>query len=353
MLPVLFGISGKELTAEERELFRAFLPYGFILFRRNIDTPEQTKALTASLRELTGRADTPILIDQEGGRVQRLRPPHWADLPNLQAIGELYEKNKALGIDATKLQAQAIAGMLTELGFNVVCAPVMDVPVAGAHDVIGDRAFSQKPSVVATLATVMAQEFLNCGITPIMKHIPGHGRADADSHYACPVVSADRDELNKTDFLPFKTITQTVTPEILWAMTAHVVFPALDEEPVSVSTKAIKVLRQELGVKGCIIPDAIEMEALGGTLADRALATLKAGCDLTMHCSGKLEDMKAIAAVLPPMTNEAKQRLKEAEAARQQGHKKIDWRDAVERLQSLLTIENAETYKPHEALTIA
>jgi len=353
MYPIILGISGLELTSEERDLFRAFPPFGFILFRRNIDNPEQVKKLTTELRELTGRADTPILIDQEGGRVQRLRPPHWIDLPHMRQIGDLFEKNSLLGMQAVKLQAQIIAGQLSELGFDVVCAPVVDVPVPGAHDVIGDRAFSENVDYVVPLAGEMSKAFLAAGVAPVIKHIPGHGRADADSHYACPVVKTDRATLDETDFKAFRQVAQNVGAEKIWAMTAHVVFTALDEQPVSVSKKAIDFLRKELGITGPIIPDAIEMEALGGTIASRALATINAGCDVTLHCSGKLDDMKAIFEVLPKMTDEAITRFDVAAKARNAA-KPADWRALYQELAKLLEIKDFETGEnAHEALTIA
>lgn len=358
MYPIILGISCHTITDEERDLFRAFPPFGFILFRRNIDTPEQVKSLTSALRELTGRADTPILIDQEGGRVQRLRPPHWIDLPNMRQIGDLFARDALQGMLAVKLQAQIIAGQLSELGIDTVCAPVVDVPTPGAHDVIGDRAFSEDVDHVVPLASTMAKEFLDCGITPIVKHIPGHGRADADSHYACPVVRTDLATLHETDFKAFRQVIANIDPDTpqaahaVWAMTAHVVFTALDQEPVSVSKTAIDFLRTELGATGPILPDAVEMEALGGTIAARALATIEAGCDVTLHCSGKFEDMKDILSVLPEMSAIARQRF--AEAAKARGETQaIDWRRAYTQLARLLEIGEFDSRTGHEALTIA
>jgi beta-N-acetylhexosaminidase len=352
MLPVIFGISGLVLTDEERDFFRAFPPFGFILFKRNIDTPEQVKALNASLRNLTGRADTPILVDQEGGRVQRLRPPHWIDLPSMRQIGDLFVKNSLLGMQASKLHAEIIAGQLTEIGFDVVCAPVLDVPTPGAHDVIGHRAFSEDVDVVIPLGANISKEFLANGVMPVIKHVPGHGRADADSHYDCPVVKTDKPTLEQTDFKAFRGVTEHIGGEKLWAMTAHVVFTALDEQPVSVSKAAIMALRNDMGVTGPIIPDAIEMEALGGTLPERALATLNAGCDAVLHCSGKLDDMKEIAQVLPKISDESLQRFAIAAQARKEAAA-MDWRTKYAELAKMLNIETADGYTPHEALTIA
>lgn len=352
MLPIIFGLQGHTLTDAEREFFRSANPLGFILFLRNIDTPDQVKNLVRNLRQTVGRDDAPILIDQEGGRVQRLRPPHWVDLPNAQSIGALYAENPDKGIEAVNLQSQAIAGMLAELGIDVVCAPVMDLPVQGAHDVIGDRAFADDSDTVTTLSVHMAKNFLANGIMPIMKHIPGHGRAMADSHFECPVVHEDMATLTASDFKIFKDVAAKIGAEKLWSMTAHVVFTALDDQPVSVSKKAIDYLRNEMGVTGPIIPDAIEMEALGGTLAERAVATIDAGCDAVLHCSGKLDDMQAIAAVLSPMNDVSQKRFAIAASSRATDTQ-LDWRADYAALAALLDIKVADDYKSHEALTIA
>lgn len=352
MLPIIFGLQGFSVNDAERAFFHACNPFGFILFRRNIDTPEQVKTLVAELRAIVGRDDAPILIDQEGGRVQRLRPPHWVDLPNAQSIGALYDKNPVAGLKASALQARVISGMLTELGIDVDCAPVMDLPVQGAHDVIGDRAFANDADAVIDLSVAMGQAFLAHGVMPIMKHIPGHGRAMSDSHYECPVVHDDMATLEQTDFSIFKQAAAKIGAEKLWSMTAHVVFTALDDAPVSVSKKAIDYLRHDLGISGPIIPDAIEMEALGGTLAERAIATLNAGCDAVLHCSGNLDDMQSIAAQLPQMTHTSRMRFEQAAAARA-ATSTIDWRADYAALAAMLDIKIADDYQSHEALTIA
>jgi len=351
MLPIIFGFSGLQLTNEEREFFRATQPFGYILFRRNIDTFEQTKQLVDELREISGRKDVPVLIDQEGGRVQRLRPPHWVDLPEARAIGNLYERSPAEGLHAAGMQAEIIAGMLTELGINVVCAPVMDLPVAEAHDVIGNRAFSEKADTVITLGAHMSDMFLQNGVMPILKHIPGHGRATADSHHECPVVKEDLATLEQSDFKIFKEASAKIDQNA-WAMTAHVVYTALDAQPVSVSKIAIDYLRNTLNFAGPIIPDAVEMEALGGSIASRALATINAGCDASLHCSGKMEDMKAIADVLPQMSDEAVKRFAKAAQAMHAPVRK-NWRETYETLKMLLEIKDIDSHKAHEALTIA
>lgn len=353
MLPAIFGVSGMSLTPDERDFIRDADPFGFILFRRNIDNPQQTERLIDELSDAVGNDRImPVLVDQEGGRVQRLRPPHWVDLPHMRAIGDLFLKDQEKGILAARLQAQCIADMIRELGFTNVCAPVLDVPVPGAHDVIGNRAFSTRPDIVATLATIMAQEFLVCGITPIIKHAPGHGRATADSHYACPVVVTALDELDKTDFYPYRHLAKTLSPQSVWTMTAHVVYTAIDEQPVSVSKKVIDYLRHDLGLTGPIIPDAVEMQALGGTLAERALATLHGGCDVTMHCAGDLASMIQIAKALPSMTQESVDRFESAEDACQDA-KPVEWRECYKQLKELIPQEEAYIYTSHQALNVA
>ncbi len=353
MLPAILGVSGPILTPQERDFIRDANPFGFILFRRNIDNPQQTKHLIESIKEACGgNRYIPFLVDQEGGKVQRLRPPHWVDLPQARAVGDLFVKQPEKGLQAVTYQAEAIAGMLHELGFTAVCAPVMDVPVPGAHDVIGDRAFSERPQIVATLATHMLTEFLRCGMTPIAKHAPGHGRAMADSHYACPIVKEDLKDLIMTDFVPYHHAVQKTDAKDFWTMTAHVVYTAIDELPVSVSSKAIDFMRHEMGLNGLIIPDAIEMEALGGTLYERALATLKAGCDVTLYCAGVLEENIKLAAILPAMTDMAVARARAAEQARD-GKPQRPWKEAAQLLRDLIPQEEAYIYAQHHALNVA
>lgn len=350
MLPAIFGISGPTLTADEVSFIREVNPFGFILFRRNIETPEQTKRLIDVLHDAVKGRACPILIDQEGGRVQRMRPPYWVDLPHVRALGDLYKRNQSQGLQAVRLHTQTIAGMLREVGFNTVCAPVVDVPVEGAHDVIGKRAFATDAETVAVLAEAMIHEFIACGITPIAKHAPGHGRAMADSHYECPVVTVSLAALHETDFAPYKQLAKSPYASATWAMTAHVVYPEIDDKPVSVSKDAITFLRQQLGIQGLIIPDAIEMEALGGTLAERALATLQAGCDVTMHCSGNLQQMKDIAAVLP--TSLTPKAVECASVTAHLSHE-IDWRKTYHELKLLIPDSEAYLYTEHHALNVA
>jgi beta-N-acetylhexosaminidase len=350
MYPVIIGISGQALTNEEREFFRAFPPFGFILFKRNIDNPEQVKKLIQDLREVTGREDTPVLLDQEGARVQKLRPPHWVDLPSMRMIGDLFLKNSLLGMQAVKLHAGIIAGQMNELGADVVCGPVVDVVTPGAHDVIGDRAFGETADIVVPLASTLAKELLANGITPIIKHIPGHGRADLDSHFDLPVVSTDLETLNETDFKAFKQVAQNSGAEKIWAMTAHVLFKALDDKMVTISRKSIDFIRNELGIKGPILADNIEMDSLGGDLPSRALAALDAGCDAFLYCDGSLQHAKEILSAVPQMTDTAKERFDKASKEKSETHQ-IDWRSKFDELKKLFGVTQFRGYRAKEDIT--
>jgi beta-N-acetylhexosaminidase len=282
---VVFGCAGTMLRAEERAFFRDADPLGFILFKRNVDTPGQVRALVDSLRAAVGRA-APVLIDQEGGRVARLGPPTWPSLPAVRRVGELAARDPAAGCEAARLHAQLIGQMLAELGLTSACAPVLDLLRPETHDVIGDRAYGGDPVLVATLADAAIEGFLDAGVLPIAKHIPGHGRATADSHHELPVVTASAGALRETDFLAFRGVRAP------WAMVAHVVYQAFDDRPASTSSKMIgEVIRRDIGFDGVLIADDIGMKALHGSYRERAAATLAAGCDLTLHCSGVMDEM--------------------------------------------------------------
>ncbi|TDR94718.1 beta-N-acetylhexosaminidase [Enterovirga rhinocerotis] len=302
------GCSGPDLTAEERAFFREADPFGFILFRRNVVSPEQVRALTASLREAVGRADAPILIDQEGGRVQRLGPPHWPRYPAGRTYG-------ALGADAIEardaafLGARLMAHDLRELGITVDCVPVLDVPVPGAHDVIGDRAYGEDPETVTALGGGAAEGLLAGGVLPVVKHIPGHGRAGADSHLALPRVSASLDDLRARDFVPFKALAHLPA-----AMTAHVVYEAIDPDaPGTTSRRVVQdVIRGEIGFDGLLFTDDLSMKALAGPFRTRMEAAIAAGCDIGLHCNGDLAEARAVADGAPLLAGRA---LERAEAA--------------------------------------
>ena len=310
MLPIIFAFSGLELTDDERALFKASDPVGFILFRRNIDTPARLRALTDSLRELSGRADVPILIDQEGGRVARLGAPHWPAFPPGEAFGWLYETAPLSALEAARVNALALAVMLRDLGINVDCLPLLDVPVPGAHDVIGDRAYGTEPLRVAALGDMALRGLREGGVVGIVKHVPGHGRAFADSHLELPVVTATREEL-EVDIAPFRKLSTAPM-----AMTAHVKYTALDPDRcASLSPLVIgATIRGDIGFDGLLMADDLSMKALGGSFADRARGAIAAGCDVALHCSGDFAEMVEIAEAAPPMTDAAADRLARAMA---------------------------------------
>jgi beta-N-acetylhexosaminidase len=313
MTPLFLGLSGLALTADERALFRAADPAGYILFKRNVDTPEQVRALTDALRDLAGR-DVPILIDQEGGRVARLQPPHWPAFPTGAAFGRLYDVAPLSALEAARLNARALAVMLRGLGINVDCLPLLDVPQPGAHDVIGDRAYGRDPKLVAALGGATLAGLREGGAVGVIKHIPGHGRAGVDSHLELPVVSAGRAEL-ETDFAPFRA--HGGAP---MAMTAHVVYTALDAERcATLSPTVIDVIRTDLGFAGLLMSDDLGMKALGGDFGSRATASLAAGCDIALHCSGDMAEMRAIVDAVGPIADSAKARLDAAMAWPQAG----------------------------------
>jgi beta-N-acetylhexosaminidase len=300
-LAAIFGLAGFALSADERRFFRDIRPLGYILFARNIADPVQVRALVDDLRGLTPDFSPLVLIDQEGGRVQRLRPPAWRAAPNMQSFGVLYGRDPSAAKRVLKLNMQIIGQELMDLGIDVDCAPVMDVPIPGAHDVIGDRAFSHDPAVVSALAPSVCEGLRAAGVVPVIKHIPGHGRAKADSHKELPVVDADLATLRDTDFVPFAAFPAVKLDA--FAMTAHVVYSAIDpRNPATTSAKVIKdVIRGEIGFQGLLMSDDLCMKALTGPFNERAQAALAAGCDVVLHCDGNLADMEAVAAGCAPL----------------------------------------------------
>lgn len=300
--PAIFGLSSYALTNGERTFFSATMPLGFILFSRNCQTPEQVRALCIDLRGITGRADTPILIDQEGGRVARLKDPHWRHPPSARAFGDLWDRDPKKACRAAMLNGQLIGADLRGNGINVDCAPVLDVPVPGSHDIIGDRAFHAKPEAIADLGRAFADGLMAAGVLPVVKHIPGHGRAAADSHTELPVVDATLQGL-ENDFMPFRALR-----ELPLAMTAHVLYRALDlAHPATTSALIIAdIIRKKIGFKGLLMSDDISsnMRALSGGFARRASDSIAAGCDAVLHCDGDLTAMQVVAAALPPLSDE-------------------------------------------------
>lgn len=305
----IFGCQGPTLTAEETAFFRDARPWGFILFGRNVQSPDQVRALTEALRATVDRPDAPVLIDQEGGRVQRLGPPHWRKYPPGRAYGELSANDPLLRREIARLGARLLAHDLAALGINVDCLPVLDAPQPGAHDVIGDRAYAGAPDEVATLGRAACEGLIAGGVLPVIKHIPGHGRALADSHLDLPVVDAIYADLDARDFAPFRVLS-----DMPMAMTAHVVFTAIDpRRPATTSRKAItEVVRGAIGFDGLLMTDDLSMKALYGDLTSRARSSLAAGCDVVLHCNGGLEEMKAVLAGTKPLAGRAAQRARAA-----------------------------------------
>ena len=309
------GVSGLELTAEERAFLRAERPWGFILFKRNIDNPAQVARLVEELRGSTGDLDAVVLIDQEGGRVQRLGPPHWPTYPPGAVFGTLYDIEPALGLEAARLSSRLIAADLVDLGITVDCLPLADVPVEGADAVIGNRAYGTTPDKVAAIARAVTTGLEQGGVLPVLKHIPGHGRATADTHFKLPVVDTSAAELEAFDFAAFRPLA-----DLPMAMTAHVVFSALDpEQPATTSATIIaQVIRGSIGFQGLLMSDDVSMNALQGSIAERTRAIVAAGCDVVLHCNGKLDEMRAVAAETPILAGQALERAKAVLASRRQ-----------------------------------
>src|SRR6201994_2467130 len=307
------GISGLELSAAERQFIHAERPWGFILFKRNIDTPAQVAQLVVELRSAVGSADAPVLIDQEGGRVQRLGPPNWPVYPPGAVFDALYEIDPALGLTAAQLSARLIADDLIQLGITVDCLPLADVPVEGADAVIGNRAYGTEPGKVAAIARAVTEGLEQGGVLPVLKHIPGHGRATADTHFRLPEVDTPRKELEQTDFAAFQPLADLPT-----AMTAHVVFSALDPaQPATTSATIIEqVIRGSIGFQGLLMSDDVSMNALAGSIAERTRAIVSAGCDMVLHCNGHLDEMRAVAREAPVLSGKALDRAKRALASR-------------------------------------
>jgi beta-N-acetylhexosaminidase len=306
------GLAGLAISDRERAFLRATQPWGLILFKRNIDNPAQVSDLVAAFRDIVGTT-APVLIDQEGGRVQRLRPPHWPEYPPGARYGALYDRDPAVGLAAARLGAHLIAADLAALGIDVDCLPIADVPVSGGDPVIGDRAYGTDPGKVAAIAGAVADGLLKGGVLPVLKHLPGHGRATADSHLRLPVVETDRATLERTDFAAFRPLSG-----LPLGMTAHVVFSAID--PVAPATTSVtmvgQVIRESIGFRGLLMSDDISMGALSGTLAERSRASIAAGCDVVLHCNGDIGEMTEVAANVPELAGEAARRADAALALR-------------------------------------
>ena len=305
----IYGCAGLALSAAERDFFRDVKPWGFILFARNISDAVQVRTLITQLRDTVDDGQAPVLIDQEGGRVARLKPPHWQARPAAARFGALHATDAEAAREATYLNARLIAHDLSQLGINVDCLPVLDVPQPGAHDIIGDRAFAGDPATIIALGRAQIEGLMDGGVLPVMKHIPGHGRAGADSHLALPRVSAAAEELSASDFVTFRSLDSCPI-----AMTAHVVYESIDpQRPATTSPKVIRdVIRGEIGFDGLLMSDDLSMKALDGPLSVRAKAALFAGCDLALHCNGDMDEMRDVASEVKNLEGASLKRSEQA-----------------------------------------
>jgi beta-N-acetylhexosaminidase len=334
MQAAIYGLSGPALTGDERDFFRGCDPAGYILFKRNCVDRRQLRALTDSLRDLSGRSDLPILIDQEGGRVARMQPPEWAKFPPGWAFAELYEKAPVSAIEAAMANARALALMIRDCGINVDCLPLLDVRQEDADAIIGDRSLGADPMQVAALGRAVLDGFASAGVVGVVKHMPGHGRALCDSHKALPIVQASEHEL-ELDIEPFAKLN--------WApmgMMAHVVYTAWDaERPASLSPTVIgEIIRDRIGFDGWLMSDDIGMEALQGGFGERAAGVVAAGCDVALHCSGDMDEMIAVAGAVPALKAAGEERLRQAMIIADQAAEGPDFAQSVAKRDELLAL---------------
>lgn len=316
---IVIDATGTELTREEEALLKAERPAGFILFKRNCVSKQQVKDLVSAVRACVGWENLPVLIDQEGGSVARLKAPEWQEYPAAKVFGELAQQAREAGAEATRINSYLMALDLADIGVSVNCAPVVDVPAPDCHQFLaGSRTYGDSPEMIGLLGEAVCRGLLDGGITPVIKHIPGHGRAKVDSHFGLPQVEADLTELSKTDFKPFKYLSQTDMKTAVWAMAAHVVFSGVDpDSAASVSAKVVKdIIRREIGFTGVLLADDVSMKALGGTLESRIKGTMAAGMDLTMLCNASFDDRVTALSATPKVSAESAKRIEGAEAQR-------------------------------------
>ena len=334
MQAAIYGLAGTELTAEEAAFFADSRPAGYILFKRNIESREQLRRLTNALRELEGHDEVPILIDQEGGRVARMRPPEWQSFPPGEAFDRLYQLAPSSAIEAARVNARALGLMLNEVGINIDCLPMLDVRQPGANDIVGDRALGSEPMQVASLGKAILDGLKSAGVLGVVKHIPGHGRAMADSHLELPVVDAGEEEL-AIDLEPFERLRDAAM-----GMTSHLLYTQWDaERPASQSPLVIHdIIRQRIGFDGFLMSDDIGMEALAGDHGQRAAACVAAGCDVALHCDGKMENMLLVANAVPEISPEGEARLSRAMAMRFTPDDEMDFAEAVAKRDALLAL---------------
>ncbi|MDO8883539.1 MAG: glycoside hydrolase family 3 protein [Pseudotabrizicola sp.] len=305
-LAAIFGCAGPELTADERAFFHDADPFGFILFGRNVIDPAQLRRLAGALRDAVGR-DAPVLIDQEGGRVQRLRAPHWREwTPPLDMVAQARDPARAMW-----LRSRIIAHELRGVGVDANCAPCADIAGVDTHPFLKNRCYGTDVALVSRISAAVASGHLAGGVLPVIKHLPGHGRATADTHHDLPTVTASREDLSVTDFAPFKALNH-----LPMAMTAHIIFAAYDDKPATQSPEMLRVIRDEIGFQGLLMTDDLNMQALRGTLADRTAASMAAGCDIALHCKGDMAEMLAVAAACGDQTPAIRQRAQAALAQR-------------------------------------
>ena len=330
------GCAALALSQDEVKFFQKADPWGLILFKRNCESPEQIRNLTAQFRSAVGRKDAPVFIDQEGGRVQRLGPPsnYWRKYPAAIEYGKQYDRCPTLAIRTARSVGRLMADDLTEIGITSSCLPVLDVPQPGAHEVIGSRAYSMRADHIMTLARAHVVGLMEGGILPVMKHIPGHGRAEVDSHHNLPIVKAPRTDLERVDFLPFVAFA-----DCPMAMTAHVIYEALDKDyPATLSRKIIKnVVRKLIGFEGLLITDDLSMKALQGTLPEKADMALAAGCDMLLHCNGMMSQMEEVAEAAVPLAGKAMRRAKQALRAKRKPLP-YDKKRALNELEAILSV---------------
>ena len=334
MQAAIYGLSGTELLAEEADFFRDARPAGYILFKRNIETREQLRRLTDAIRDLEGHDNVAILIDQEGGRVARMRPPEWQSFPAGEAFDRLYQLAPSSAIEAARVNARALGLMLNEVGVTVDCLPMLDVRQPGATDIVGDRALGSEPMQVSSLGRAILDGLKSAGVLGVIKHIPGHGRALVDSHHELPIVEASEEEL-RVDLEPFERLRDAAM-----GMTSHLLYTAWDaERPASQSPTIIQdIIRQRIGFDGFLMSDDIDMGALAGDHGTRAAACIAAGCDVVLQCDGKMEHMLAVAGAVPAISDEGEARLARAMAMRFTPDDEMDFAEAVAKRDALLAL---------------
>ena len=334
MTPAIFGLAGPTLTADERAFFHDADPAGYILFARNVENRDQLRALTADLRSIHGRDRLLISIDQEGGRVARMKPPEWDAFPAGEMFARLWDMAPASAIEAARVNAEALGLDLAEVGITLDYLPLLDVRQSGAHDVIGDRALGSEPMQVAALGRAVLDGLEHSGVAGCIKHMPGHGRAQADSHKELPTVEASETELER-DLEPFRTLRDAAV-----GMTAHVRYTAWDAANAGTLSPFVvgEIIRRHIGFTGLLLTDDIDMEALSGTIPERAERAITAGCDLVLNCWARMDAMIAIASRLPAITHDAKTRLDRALSGTGEGRNSADRRQLIAKRDSLLEL---------------